>query len=48
MTVWGVFDDALYPSKLDKLFMKEADARIYAKETYRDKEYTVEDLEVVL
>lgn len=47
-TVWGVFDDKTYPPKLDKLFMYEGSARIYANETYRGKEYTIEELEVII
>lgn len=47
MIVFGVFDDSTYPSKLDKLFIHQHDAQIYAKETYRGKEYTVEELEVI-
>ena len=46
--IWGVFDDKTYPPKLDKLFLQEAQAHIYAKETYRGKEYTIEELEVIV
>lgn len=46
--VWGVFDDKTYPPKLDKLFMYEGDAKVYAKETYKGKEFTIEELEVII
>lgn len=47
MIVFGVFDDELYPPKLDKLFLSKIDAEQYARETYRGKEYSVEELEVI-
>ena len=46
--VYAIFNEKEMCRKLDKLFLRENDALIYAKETYRSADdYSLEEIDVI-